>query len=291
MTVSTTAVIVDYRTPASAAQSALAVSRSRGVVVNTVVVRTGVLTRAGTGAPPLPATVREVRLARNGGYGWACNRGAHAAEGDYLAFLNADTLVHSDTISVLVDWLEQTPHAGIAGPRVLRGDGRLERSWGREPLPARSWSGSALGDLCSGRLQIGGRGEAVRASPRRVDWLSGVMFVCRRAVWEALEGFDERFFLYFEDVDYCRRARAAAWTIWYVPTARVVHVGGGAQRRPALRTIGRQSYRESQTYYWQKHYGRTAAAGLRLVRWLYRWSGWRTSRLKRGAGTPGWRGS
>jgi GT2 family glycosyltransferase len=91
----------------------------------------------------------------------------------------------------------------------------------------------------------------------------------RREAWDAVGGFDPRFFLYYEDIDLCRRVRAAGWEVGIVHSVTAIHESGGSQWRPGTRTRVERMYFESQAYYFRKHHGRLMEWLLRAVRLPY----------------------
>jgi N-acetylglucosaminyl-diphospho-decaprenol L-rhamnosyltransferase len=179
---------------------------------------------------------------RNGGYGYGNNLGIqHAYRNgppDYVYFLNPDAQVRPGAIGVLVRFLECRPDVGIAGSSFETDDGT---DW---PIAFRF--PSLLSELDSG-LEFGlatrilKRWVVARRMPKvpqRVDWIAGASMLMRPAALAATGGFDENYFLYFEETDLCYRARKAGFPTWYVPDSRVMHIGGrstsvtGPQRCP-----------------------------------------------------------
>jgi len=202
------------------------------------------------------------RLPCNGGFAYANNaviRGALAAAAppDCFVLLNPDTWVRPGGLARLLGVFQQEPRAGLAGPRIEWEDGRPQCSAFRFP--------SFLGELeaglglrwtrrCLARWVIA---PAVPQARCRVDWLSGACLAVRREVFEALGLLDERFFLYYEEVDLCRRARAAGWQCWYAPESRVVHLLGSTTGWSSARPP--DWWLESRREYFLKHHGRGGA--------------------------------
>jgi N-acetylglucosaminyl-diphospho-decaprenol L-rhamnosyltransferase len=189
------------------------------------------------GAPALAEPVEVHTLAENRGYGAACNVGAaHVATStDYLAFLNPDLALQGPTLALLIDEFERRPHLGIAtGPIVDVNNQRVPSAWGAPSITRAFWAatGWRLPRLRSivGRLLRSGAslsGASMGNEPLEVDGhvLGGAMMV-RRECFEQLGGFDERFFLYWEDADLCTRARKAGWAVMMLPTIPMIHVEG-----------------------------------------------------------------
>jgi GT2 family glycosyltransferase len=176
--------------------------------------------------------------AANIGFGAAVNRAAAETTARHLLWLNPDTIVTAGFIDALETWLETHPDVGCAGPRVMNEDGSMQASarrfpdistaiGGRSTWLTRHFPGNPLT-----RHNLLAR-ESDR--PCTVDWLAGSCVMTRRALFERLGGFDEGFFLYWEDADYCRRALALGFTCAYLPHVTVSHVGGRwAAHDPAL---------------------------------------------------------
>jgi GT2 family glycosyltransferase len=171
-----------------------------------------------------------VAAPRNGGFAYGNNRGIErayaSAEPSYVHLLNPDTQVRPGALSSLVRFLEEHPEAGIAGSGFETGDGR---DW---PIAFRF--PSMIGEFIQG-LNLGivtrllNPWATVRHMPKSnevVDWVSGASIMIRPAVFTAIGGMDENYFLFFEETDFCRRARCAGYSTWHVPESRVMHIGG-----------------------------------------------------------------
>jgi N-acetylglucosaminyl-diphospho-decaprenol L-rhamnosyltransferase len=221
------------------------------------------------GIAPLSQTFPQARLIRNAknqGFAAANNVGLRNSEGRYVALLNPDTLLHDDALSVLVHWLDSNAQAGAVAPRLLQPNGQLQPySYGGAPTPTyllrRIWS------RARGRYLHQWAGS----EPQVVDWVAGTCMVVRRAAVEAVGGLDERFFLYFEDVDWGWRLRHAGWQVVFLPSVAITHIGGGSG---AAQTS--DHYDQSLRRFYAKYYGAVAAAGvwiaLRVYRWAARWA-------------------
>ncbi|MGW3139239.1 glycosyltransferase family 2 protein [Streptomyces sp. NPDC001139] len=175
-----------------------------------------------------------VRNARNRGFAAACNQGAARGHGDYVLFLNPDTRLCPDTLSV-VGRLLRSPAAdgfGIFGALMVDEDGRPLISCSRFPS-LRTYVGKMTGlDRLMPALfppqHLGAR-EMTRSGA--VDQVIGAFFLVRRPLFRQLGGFDERYFLYLEEVDFARRARLAGWPSYFVGQARVHHAENVSSRQ------------------------------------------------------------
>jgi N-acetylglucosaminyl-diphospho-decaprenol L-rhamnosyltransferase len=157
---------------------------------------------------------------KRGGYGAAINTGAQHTSGSHLAVLNPDVRFFArDVVPRLMSHFEDSS-VGIAAPALKLLDGRLQDSARHTPTP--------LNILIRRRIDPA-RG-AIRA-PGDVDWVVGACFIVRRDVWDAVGGFDERYFLYFDDVDLCTRIRRAGWTVRFDPSVVAEHAWQGASRK------------------------------------------------------------
>ncbi len=174
--------------------------------------------------------VKLLSAPKNGGFAYGNNLGIEAAyargQPDYVYLLNPDTEVRPGAIGTLVRFLEAHPDVGIAGSSFETHDGS---DW---PIAFRF--PSLLGELEAG-LQFGLATRVLQRwvvatkmsrSAQPIDWISGASMLIRPAVLEAIGGLDENYFLYFEETDFCFRARRAGFPTWYVPESRVMHIAG-----------------------------------------------------------------
>ena len=213
-----------------------------------------VVDNEGGPVPELPRGVTLIQPPTNEGFARACNRGTKASGGDYVVFINPDTLVEKDFFKLLEEFFDAVPKAGIAGPRVTDADSRLQLSARREVGFVSGILGrtSFLTRLFpkSKMVQRMFPAADVPNGPREVDWVSGACLAVRRSVLEKIGGFDERFFMYFEDADLCRRAREAGWSVYYLPQIEVLHITG-ASSHSKLHAIWR--LHKSAFLYHRKH--------------------------------------
>lgn len=205
-----------------------------------------------------------LRSETNGGFGagnnigicWALKRPVVA---DLFWLLNPDTEVQPSAGLALARFMAAHPAAGVAGSALLEGDGK--------PWPFAFRFPTILGEVERGarwgvvsRL-LGNRAvlRAMGNNPERVDWVSGASFVLRRELLEGGLRFDETFFLYYEETDFCLHARRAGWECWYVPDAVVLHIAGQSTgvtgRQLALRRLPAYWFKSRQ-YYFIKNHGR-----------------------------------
>ena len=203
-------------------------------------------------------------LPRNGGFAWGNNEAIRPAlrsdvPPQYVLLLNPDTLVRPGAVVALLQFMDANPKAGIAGSRLEDPDGRVQRSAFRFPGVMSELENSLRLSVVSRALN-----RFVVAPPPppeacAVDWVAGASMMIRREVFDAVGLLDEKYFMYFEEVDFCLRANRAGWPCWYVPASRVVHLVGQSsgvtdekkpkKRRPAY-------WFESRRRYFLLHSGR-----------------------------------
>jgi GT2 family glycosyltransferase len=210
------------------------------------------------------APLRLIRNERNRGFAAACNQGAADLDADLILFLNPDTRLFGDSLAVPLVHLADPVHAstGIAGIQIVDEAGRVARSCARFPTVSHFACQALALDRLLPRL-----GHAMRewdhADSRVVDQVIGAFFLIRRTLFEQLGGFDERFFVYFEEVDLSLRAHQAGWRSMYFADARVFHKGGGTSDQIKARRLF-YSLR-SRLAFGRKHFGLVRRGALLLV--------------------------
>lgn len=194
--------------------------------------------------------VHLLKLSKNVGFGAGNNRGVSIAQGKYLFFLNPDTYLTENLLPSLIQILETQLHVGIVAPRLIYPDGSLQLST--------AWAIGLIGEFKSqqrlkhyqqgrDRAQI----EQQFAQAHFVDIALGAAFLMQKELFEKIGGFDETFFMYFDESDLCQRLRDRGWKILYLPTNQLVHLHGQTVKQlPDQMAI---EYRRSQLYYYQKH--------------------------------------
>ncbi len=184
--------------------------------------------------PELPADVRLIRSGENLGLTKAWNRAIPKTAGELVVLLNPDTVVGEDFFDRLEAFFDGEPLAGVVGPRILDADGGLQLSARKEInfLSALLGRTSLLTRLFPKSPLVRNQFPALEglSGPTEVDWVSGACMVVRRATLERILPLDERFFLYFEDADLCRRVREAGHSVFYLPGVEVLHQTGGSSR-------------------------------------------------------------
>jgi GT2 family glycosyltransferase len=209
--------------------------------------------------------LKVIRNTSNKGFAAACNQGAVEATADYLLFLNPDTRLFSDSLSVPLGFMEKPENTdvGICGIQLLNEAGQVARSCSRFPTVGLFFAQAlALNRLPGLRSWTKDMTDWDHSSSRDVDQVIGAFFLVRSALFEQLTGFDERFFVYFEELDFSFRAHNAGWRSVYLADAQAFHAEGGTSRQVKAHRLF-YSLR-SRMLYGFKHFSR-AKAGLLLV--------------------------
>ncbi len=184
-------------------------------------------------------TVRVLRTGANLGYGAGANRGIAATTAELVLVSNPDVSVHPGALDALAAAFAADATLAIAGPCILGADGPRYPSARRFPSTV-----VGAGHVLLGLLAPGNRftrryrmADLDPTSEANVDWVSGACFMARHRALDELGGFDESYFMYFEDVDLCWRAHRAGWTVAYVPAAVVTHAQGTSTARRPYRML------------------------------------------------------
>jgi GT2 family glycosyltransferase len=194
----------------------------------------------------------------NGGFSAGNNIGITAVDADYYLLLNSDTIVRPGAIAVLLETADAHPEAGLVSPRLEWPDGTPQESCFRYLSPMSELIGAAQTGPITAILKSFDVPLPARDTMVNPDWTSFACVLVRREVVNDIGLMDDGYFMYFDDVDYCRRARKAGWDILHNPKARVVHLRGGSspvkQRTLERKRLPRYYY-ASRTRYFFLAYG------------------------------------
>jgi len=206
--------------------------------------------------------VTVIKTAENLGFGRACNIGAGRASGRFLFFLNPDTRLGNDASALLANCFRRYPAAKAVGPVICDTGDRITRTCRNLPTLSRIVLDATGLDQLFGAYKLR-RFQHQRA--RKVEQIIGAAMLVRRADYDDLGGMDERFFMYFEEVDLCKRLIEADGEIWFWPEARVKHLAGVSAEAEPIRAQMIYVLRESRRKYFEKHYGTASARWLELI--------------------------
>ncbi|MDQ3700469.1 MAG: glycosyltransferase family 2 protein [Chloroflexota bacterium] len=208
---------------------------------------------------------------RNVGFGAACNQAMRRASGRYFVFVNPDAEVQGDSLARLMAFLEARPRVAVAGGRLRYADGSFQHSAFRFPSLAQVFLdffplqflphyGRLLDSRWNGRYP---RDWEELAYP--VDFSLGAFFIARRAAVEEVGPFDEGFFMYVEEVDWCFRFKLAGWEVWHCPVALALHHSGRSTIQSAAAMV--VELHRSRWRFYRKHYSPLFRAAARAITW------------------------
>jgi GT2 family glycosyltransferase len=207
------------------------------------------------GLDTLPLPLQIIRNAANQGFARGCNQGAAGSTADYLLFLNCDTRLFTHSLTGVIDFMEQPDNAtiGICGICLVNEAGQPGTAAARFPtLRVMFGKMTGLSTLLPALFPSHLMRPAEMRSNREVDQVMGAFFLIRKPVYDQCGGFDEQFYVYFEEVDLAWRAKALGHRSYYLANVQAFHVGGGLSQRVKARRLF-YSLR-SRLYYAQKHY-------------------------------------
>ncbi|RVU21737.1 glycosyltransferase family 2 protein [Methylobacterium oryzihabitans] len=212
----------------------------------------------------LPASRHDLVVLRNRdnlGFGRACNLGAATGRAPAILFLNPDTRVEPDSLWTALAALDGDMRVGVVGAQLRDADGSIQRSCAREPTAASLlWQALSLDRILPWVFPPHFMREWDHARSRSVDQVMGAFLMIERRLFDTLGGFDEDFFVYYEDVDLCTRVRTLGFRVRHVAEAPVWHRGQGTTE--AVRERRLFYYLRGQIQYALKHHGLPAAAAL-----------------------------
>jgi N-acetylglucosaminyl-diphospho-decaprenol L-rhamnosyltransferase len=210
--------------------------------------------------------VRLLENSSNVGFARANNQALRELGADYVLLLNPDTIVHAGAVDRMVRFLQDHPTAAAVGCMLLNEDGSLQPSCRSFPTPLKHLAEVLrLPRLCrhvpvlNQRCVLAWKHDQIRA----VAWVSGACLAMRREAIREVGLFDEGYFMYAEELDWCYRARQHGWLVYYMPDAKVTHLGGRSTARVAPRMFV-QGY-QSLLRFFGKFYSPAAVMGLRAV--------------------------
>ncbi len=191
-----------------------------------------------------------IKNTKNNGFAKAANQGARVAKGEYVLFLNPDTIAKPKSIEKMLTFIKDKKNAAVVGCKVLNPDGTLQPSCGNFPT---------ITNILLDRIPIMNkivRTQLIRQknyydTQQQPDWVSGVCFLARKDVFQKLGGFNEEYFMYVEDVDFCYRAKRAGYKIFYTPEAEVMHYDQGRNEERKLNKA--KNMRKGFSLFFQQH--------------------------------------
>lgn len=205
--------------------------------------------------------VTVVESQTNGGFAHGINVGLARTTGNYVLWLNPDSRIRPDSAAGLdewIGWMDENPEVGVCGGKVLNPGGTLQRSvrsfpsygavfGARYSIFTKLWPENPFSSKYL-------RSDLLYDTPAPVDWVSGACLLHRRSVSDAIDGPDEGFFMYFEDVDFCYRAWKSGWKVYFHPAFAVEHHIGGSSEQVPVRMLAARH--RSMWRWYTKHFQR-----------------------------------
>lgn len=234
-------------------------------------------------AQPAGTPVKLIRSETNTGFSGGHNQGIQACNAEFYLLLNSDALLRPGFCATILKTAAAQPDYGLFAPRIEHDDGKVQASCFRFPGPASELIRSANTGYVTRALKKYEVSLGEAPEPKRIEWASFACILLRGKMLEQIGPMDEGYFLYFEDAEYCLRARRAGWRVFYVPQAVAVHFRGGSGPVKAL--ISKQKrlpayyYSSRSRFLYQAHgWGGLMAANLawymgRMVAHLRRLAG------------------
>jgi hypothetical protein len=211
----------------------------------------------------------------NAGFTRGNNQGIQVSCGEFILLLNPDTEIKEGALQRMVAYLEDHPAVGLVGPQLLNPDRTIQSSRRRFPtIPILFLESTWLQALASrqalARYYVEDRSDDKVQS---VDWVTGAAMMTRRTITESVGSLDESFFMYSEELDWCRRIKEAGWDIIYLPEAKIIHYEGKSSEQviPARHIY----FQSSKVHYAKKYHGSGVAGALRG--WLMAQYLWQTA--------------
>lgn len=207
---------------------------------------------------------------KNVGFAAGNNRALGKDDARYYLLLNSDTEIKDGALDKLVEFMDKTSF-GVGSCRLLNKDGSFQPNAGKLPTfwPMFWWL-SGLDDIFGNFLSLPSyqaRNRSYYQNGREVGWVSGSVIMIKRDVLEKIGFFDEKIFMYGEDVDFCWRAKKAGFKVGWTDQAEIIHLGGGSSNLPKLRQwLGEF---KSLLYLYHKYYGFLSMMGLRLLFFIF----------------------
>lgn len=209
--------------------------------------------------------VRVIRNAENVGFSAGCNAGIRMASGQWAMLLNPDAKLLPGAVQAMIEFAAAHPEAAVIGPKLINSDGTMQKNGRRFPYLLREILGITRAYKLIwnwfDRTMEYGRSDFDRTA--EVDEICGACMFVRKAAIDRVGLLDEQFFMYYEEVDWCRRIKQAGWKVYYLPDAHVMHHWAQAAKQTGL--DGSRIFYRSQYLYFRKHHGPAQALILRSL--------------------------
>jgi GT2 family glycosyltransferase len=230
--------------------------------------------------------VKLIRTSVNLGFGGANNQAFPLAAGRYVVLLNTDAFLKPMALRRSIDAMDADPRIGLGGARLIGADGAWQASCRMFPSPLNDFLTLSGLAYKFPKSPFFGRQDHTWADPDQAtdaDWVPGAYSIIRRNVLEEVGYFDERFFLYYEEVDLCRRIKQAGYTVRYCPDVVVVHLGGQSSKTVTTLTMSKSGAQlelwrmRSAFLYYRKHHGPAAWLAKQIEEQWHRVRTWKNT--------------
>lgn len=256
-----TAVIVSYQSSRTIGLALKAARRcSSAQLLNVVIVDNNSTDTTRNIIESEMSWVHPVFSDKNNGFGRGCNIGSQAVNSPYTIFINPDAIVEPEALRTMLQFMINHPAVGIVGPAIVEGETERNKKLqitGKRPTPWTILSAAVpyLNRRSDSRPIVPG------SIPFRTGWVCGAVLMIRTDLFKKLNGFDPRFFLYWEETDLCKRVEDMGFEVWALGTAVAHHVGGASSNDDEAKIEGSiaKHYFQSRYYYMIKHHGWLAA--------------------------------
>ena len=214
----------------------------------------------------------------NLGFAAANNQAFALARGRYIILLNPDAYIRPLSLEHSIAFMDRTPMCGLCGGKIISPEGRLEPSARRFPsalsklLTMSGLRGTFAHSPIVNYHEFGG---FAHDKPMEVDWVPGTFTIVRKKMLDEIGYFDERFYIYYEETDLCMRAKKAGWTIYFIPDAEVMHIGGASSKTRKDKTFDNKAAQvlifrmRSEWLYYRKNKGLVAMLAAAYVELLW----------------------
>ena len=202
----------------------------------------------------------------NIGFARGNNVGLAACRGEYVCLINPDVVAERGCIARMLCYMNEHEDVGMVGPQILGTDGIVQRSCMREPSLWNQFSRAMALDTLFGQSKLFGgylMKDFDHAQVREVEILNGCFWMVRREALAGVGGLDDRFWMYSEDVDWCRRFRLAGWRVVFYPDAGAIHHGGGSSRNNPVSSFVQMQH--ANLLYWRKYHGALSSLCFRAI--------------------------
>ncbi len=182
-----------------------------------------------------------IRNKKNLGFAAANNQGLKVSKGECILFLNSDTEINSNVLEEMVVWMKSNPKAGVATCGLKNKDGSLQATGGFFPNLLGVFSWMTIQDIPFVDSLIKpfhpfhsksffAKGDSFYDKSRQLDWVTGAFLLTRREILNQIDGWDESYFMYVEEVDLCFRIKRLRYQVWYLPKWSITHLGGASSK-------------------------------------------------------------